>query len=436
MRIALVVLLSLLSAFQLLAQDCVIKGKIIDEHGHELPGASVVIMNSTTGVNSGSSGDFVLKTPCLNQYRLQFSFLGFESKDTVINSHEAHLIIVLKSKSQHLHEFVISEKIDNNQSSLSTETLSSEELLVNDQGTLAKNLEQIPGIQTINVGVGIAKPVLRGMSMNRLSVVGNGVKQEGQQWGADHGLEMDQFDAENVEIIKGSSTLKYGSGSASGIVNVLPFSIPTKDTLSGAIRSVYKSNNNHWGVSGVARFRKNAWFSRVRLTAQEFGDYRVPADSFIYNRYELPLYDQQLKNTAGNEYNGSAELGYQGTNFTTRLTASSYNLKAGIFPKAKGRYIASGHNTDFLEMAKVLLPKYGDKFPLPKKALPKWLVMIFGPLTNKMLTRKFIRNNINVPWNADNSKIKKELGIKFKSLKETMEDSFDALIKEGVLKVK
>lgn len=112
------------------------------------------------------------------------------------------------------------------------------------------------------------------------------------------------------------------------------------------------------------------------------------------------------------------------------------HFRAGYTPQAHGRYITSAHNTDMLKMGKVLLPKYGDKFPLPRKALPKWLLMIFGPMVNLTLTHKYVRNNVNIPFRADNSKIKKELGIKFRPLKETMEDSFQALIDEGILQPK
>lgn len=112
------------------------------------------------------------------------------------------------------------------------------------------------------------------------------------------------------------------------------------------------------------------------------------------------------------------------------------HFKAGFTPDAHGRYITSGHETDFLEMGTVLLPKYGDKFPLPKKALPKWLLMIMGPMVNKLFTRKYIRNNVDIPWKADNSKIKNELGISFRPLKETMEDSFQVLVDEGILQPK
>lgn len=112
------------------------------------------------------------------------------------------------------------------------------------------------------------------------------------------------------------------------------------------------------------------------------------------------------------------------------------HFRAGFTPAASGRYLTSAHNTDFLELGTVLLPKYGDKYPLPKKALPKWLLMLIGPITNKLFTRRFIKNNVNIPWVADNSKIKKELSMTFRPLQETMEDSFQALIDAGILNAK
>ncbi|MEM9821234.1 MAG: NAD-dependent epimerase/dehydratase family protein [Bacteroidota bacterium] len=112
------------------------------------------------------------------------------------------------------------------------------------------------------------------------------------------------------------------------------------------------------------------------------------------------------------------------------------HYRAGFTPAAQGRYITAAHETNFLEMAAVLLPKYGHQFPLPKKALPKWLLMLVGPMTNRLFTRRFIKNNVNIPWRADNSKIKQELGMTFRPLQETMEDSFQVLIDEGILKAK
>lgn len=106
---------------------------------------------------------------------------------------------------------------------------------------------------------------------------------------------------------------------------------------------------------------------------------------------------------------------------------------AGYTPSAKGRYITSAHNTNFLEMSLSLQEQYGASYPLPKKALPKWLLMLVGPLANKLFTRKFIRNNVNREWKADNSKIKKELGLDFIPLKKTMNDSFQVMIDHGMV---
>jgi nucleoside-diphosphate-sugar epimerase len=112
------------------------------------------------------------------------------------------------------------------------------------------------------------------------------------------------------------------------------------------------------------------------------------------------------------------------------------HFRGGFMPKANGRYITAGHATDFYEMVQTLLPKYGGRFPLPKSAAPKWLLLIVGPFVNKALSRKFIRNNINIAWMADNSKIKNELGIVFRPISETMNDGFQALIDAGILQPK
>ena len=87
-------------------------------------------------------------------------------------------------------------------------------------------------------------------------------------------------------------------------------------------------------------------------------------------------------------------------------------------------------------MALTLQEDFGSKFPIPKSALPKWLLMIVGPLANKAFTRKFIRNNVNVAWKGDNSKSMRELGMKYRSLKETMVDDFRSLVAAQIIQSK
>ncbi len=112
------------------------------------------------------------------------------------------------------------------------------------------------------------------------------------------------------------------------------------------------------------------------------------------------------------------------------------HFQAGFNPSAKGRYITSAHNTNLLEISQSLLPKYGQDYPLPKRSLPKWLLVLVGPIVNKAFSRKYIRNNVNIPFKANNSKIRKELGIEFRPLKESMEDAFQVLIDHNLVKKK
>lgn len=320
------------------SQTCELEGRVLDDHGHLLPGATIQNITNNSAVSTNELGRYKISVSCEKSVSVKVSFIGFTSVDTliVVENGNYKMDVILPSKEEHLHEFIISEHKHSDHISVGNEEVSATYIKENDKGTLMKTLEQIPGVNAINVGVGISKPVLRGMSANRVVVTGRGVKQEGQQWGGDHGLEMDQFDVEHVEIIKGPSTLKYGSGSAAGVINVLSPSIAAQDSIEGTITGVYKSNNNHIGASGGLKWHKKDWFGQARFTYQEFGDYRVPADSFTYNSYQLPIENQRLKNTAGQEMNYSADLGIIKSWGTSIISASSYNLKAGIFPGAVG----------------------------------------------------------------------------------------------------
>jgi len=112
------------------------------------------------------------------------------------------------------------------------------------------------------------------------------------------------------------------------------------------------------------------------------------------------------------------------------------HFQAGFTPSAHGRYITSGHNTNFYEMAMTLQPKFGGDYPLPKKAIPKWLLMIIGPMVNKAFSRKMIKRNIDVDWKADNSKIKNELGFRFRPMEESMVDGFQAMVDNQIFEKK
>lgn len=109
------------------------------------------------------------------------------------------------------------------------------------------------------------------------------------------------------------------------------------------------------------------------------------------------------------------------------------HFKAAFTPSAKGRYITSGHNTDFPSMAKPLIAHFGGAYPFPKKTLPKWLVWLVAPMVNAGMTRKMVGRNVNHPWRADNSKSIRELGMQYRPLEASMVDFFQQMIDAGTV---
>lgn len=201
--------------------------------------------------------------------------------------------------------------------------------------TLAESLSKVAGVNAYNTGVGIAKPIIRGFTATRISVYDQGVKQEGQQWGMDHGLEIDPFSAGRMEILKGAGALQYGSDALGGVVRLLPDAVPD-DGFSGNVSGVYKNNNQTKGSSLLLNYKKGKSFVGLRLSGQQYNDFRVPATEFTYNGFNLPITDNTLKNTAGNLFSSRLNYGFIGDKFNLRVLGSYYDQNAGLYPGATG----------------------------------------------------------------------------------------------------
>ncbi|HOL99121.1 MAG: Plug domain-containing protein [Bacteroidales bacterium] len=119
--------------------------------------------------------------------------------------------------------------------SLSIEIVNDEYLKQNLGGSLMSSLERLPGVSTMDIGSGQSKPVIRGLGFNRVVVVENNIKHEAQQWGADHGLEIDQYAVNNVEVIKGPASLIYGSDAMGGIIDMKNRKVPVENSFGGTI---------------------------------------------------------------------------------------------------------------------------------------------------------------------------------------------------------
>lgn len=220
-------------------------------------------------------------------------------------------------------------------SSQSAVLVSREFLQQNFAGSLMQTLEGIPGVKAMAIGSGQSKPVIRGLGFNRLAVAVDGIKHEGQQWGDDHGLEIDQFAIDRAEVIKGPAALLYGSDAIGGVLSLYTNHIPTK-SFSGSVQLFGRTNNEQLGLSARIEGRNGRFFYRANATFIDYADYKVPTDSIQYYSYWIHLKNQRLRNTAGKEHDGSLTLGYAGYNFHTDLHVSDSYSKSGFFANAHG----------------------------------------------------------------------------------------------------
>lgn len=203
-------------------------------------------------------------------------------------------------------------------------------------GNLMQTLEYVPGVRSMDVGAGFSKPMVRGMGFNRIVVSEQGIKQEGQQWGSDHGLEIDAFNMSKILVYKGPQALQYGSDAIGGVIEIAPPTPPAKNSLFGEIQLIGKSINQTVGGSIQLGIKKNRWFTQVRYTELQFGDYRVPTDSITYLTQKIPIYNRRVKNTAGYERDGSFYTHYSYQNYEASIAVSNVYQKVGFFPGAHG----------------------------------------------------------------------------------------------------
>ena len=105
-------------------------------------------------------------------------------------------------------------------------------------------LAKKPGVSQCFDGPGISKPVIRGLGYNRVLVINEGVRQEGQQWGDEHGIEIDELSINRVEIYKGPASLIYGSDAMAGVINLITNIPVSEGTVRGNILTNFQTNND------------------------------------------------------------------------------------------------------------------------------------------------------------------------------------------------
>lgn len=321
------------------SQSFKISGRVLDEHSHVLTGATVRVIHSELGTSTDKDGLFEINFQTAGFKILEYKFLGYStSYDTLNIGSDLVLTKVLNVLSRELNELTVTEKYQSERilGALNVKVLDQSYLQTQNAGSLMQSLSRLPGVGSMDIGSGQSKPQLRGLGFNRVVVAENGIKHQGQEWGVDHGLEIDQNSIDKAEIIKGPASLIYGSDAIGGVINLKQQNSFLKNSNGGNVLFTSNSINNLYGFAGRYFIRWDKVFLRFQGSYSDFSDYMVPVDSIIYMTYNIRLKNKRLRNTAGLKRNGGIVFGYQTDNFKTNLTLTDNFEKSGFFANAHG----------------------------------------------------------------------------------------------------
>jgi len=302
------------------AQNKVI-GTIFDKQNKSIFGANISIPELHKETISDENGKYSFTNLPNGNFKMVFSSLGFETQTKIFlsNQKEIKMDIVLDETVHQMDEVIISTAFNKVQSQnvMKVEHQTMKSLSQKGTATLIEGLATIPGVSQVSTGTSIGKPVIRGLSGNRVLVYSQGVRLENQQFGEEHGLGLNDAGMESVEVIKGPASLLYGSDAIGGVLYFNPEKFAATNTIEGNFTQKFFSNTNGSNSSiGVRTSSENLKFL-ARGSYNTHADYKVPEGNRVTNsRYS--------------ETDFKTALGYSNSKFTSTLRYNFNQLNLGI----------------------------------------------------------------------------------------------------------
>ena len=242
-----------------------------------LPYASVLIEKVNIGTTTDENGHFIIEKLCEKEYDLAISFIGYKTLRHHHDFHHSNIEIYLAPDEMMLESILV--EAEHTESGLSTTTstkLSAKEMVLEQSSSLGELTSRIPGLTTISSGQNVVKPVIHGLHSNRILLINNGLRHEFQNWGTDHAPEIDPSLIDQVEVIKGAATVRFGPNALGGVILVNPEKLELSTPLHGEVNLTGKSN----GRSGEGSAMLSKGFKRLSLQAEaawlKQGDLHTP----------------------------------------------------------------------------------------------------------------------------------------------------------------
>lgn len=312
-----------------------LSGRVTDSlTGQPLPGASVYFTEARIGAIANAAGRYLLNNVPKGHHLVEISHTGYNPIVEHIDIEgETEMNFVLTPtvvESQGVTVTGVTSATNIRNTPIPVTLVRRAHLLQAPSTQIMDILSRQPGVAQVNTGPAIAKPVIRGLGYNRVVVVNDGVRQEGQQWGDEHGIEIDELSVQRAEILKGPASITYGSDALAGVIHFITNVPVAEGEVKGNVYTSYQTNNGQYGLNGSLAGNRNGFNWNAYGSGKWAKDYR--------NRW-----DGRVLNSRFNERNFG---GYAGLNKSwgfTHLIFSAYNQHVGLTEgdrdSATGRFL-------------------------------------------------------------------------------------------------
>ena len=305
-----------------LASKTVLRGQVTDAvDGEPVVGASVYFPVLKLGTVTDTSGHYEIDRLPVVRTTIQVSYVGHQ---TIIETIDLHTVttrdFVLHENNAMLGEVVVtgltgSSLAEKSPSPISV--VSQRELQEVSSTNIIDAVARQPGVDQITTGSGISKPVIRGLGYNRIVTVNDGIRQEGQQWGDEHGIEIDPQTVHSVEILKGPASLMYGSDALAGVLVMHEDPVMPQGRMAASVGSEYQTNQQLYDYTVNFAGNRQGVVWNWRWSEKDAGEYKNKADGRV----------------PGSQFHERALTGMLGTNQPwgySHLKLSGYHIKPGL----------------------------------------------------------------------------------------------------------
>ncbi|PCI04881.1 MAG: TonB-dependent receptor [Flavobacteriaceae bacterium] len=313
------ILVGILFSFQSFSQE--FKGQVLDQETNlPIPYAEIYIVDFNTGHTSNENGEFTISHYNQTNITIHIHAMGYETLNSSLGktTSRSKTFYLIPSHFD-LEEIVLSIPKGKLESSTTVNItqVKLKELQQTAPISLAEAISQISGVSQNTTGAGIGKPVIRGLSGNRIVTFSQGVRVENQQWGSEHGLGVGAIGIESVEVIKGPASLLYGSDALGGVLYFKDARYAQENTLESFIGSTYLSNTNAFQNIVGLKLHKNELKLNVFASESAHSDYKT-------------AHLGRVLNTRFDEKNLKTSLGFNYKNWISNLRYSYLENNFGI----------------------------------------------------------------------------------------------------------